>query len=74
MPVLRDIDPPRDPDLVMPLDVIEETRQRSCPPGTPDEPAVQAYRQHLWLVQPMWVALGIQHVECVFQVVEELGA
>ena len=58
-----------DPDPVVRLDVVEEARQRGDAPRPADEAAVQADRQHL---RRRSAALGVQHVEGVAQVGEEL--
>ena len=69
-PVPGDVDAPRDPDLLVRRDVIEETRQRRGAPGTADEPAMQADRHHL----RRGLAFRIERVESVLQIGEELVA
>ena len=66
----RDIEPGRDPHLVVALHVIEEAGERGEPPRPAGQPAVQTDRQH---ARPLG-AFRIEHVEAVAQVVEELVA
>nr|GEU28080.1 hypothetical protein [Tanacetum cinerariifolium] len=73
-PVVGDIDAAGDPHLVVALHVIEEARQRGQARRPAHDAAVQADGQHLGRVQPGRVALGVQHVEGVLQIVEELRA
>ena len=65
----RDLDASRNPYPVVGRDVVEESLQRSGARRAPDDAAVQADRQHLRLSRN---ALGVEHVECVAQVREEL--
>ena len=67
-PVARDVEPGRNPGLVMGEHIVEEPGQRSRAPRPPDEAAVQADRQHLGRD----VALGVERVERVLQVGVEL--
>ena len=67
-PVPRDIDAPRDPDLVVLFDVVEKTLQRAEAARAAEQPAVHADRQHL----RRFVAFFVKHVECVAQVREEV--
>ena len=69
-PVPGDVDAPRHPDPVVTTDVVEEARQRRRPAGAADEPAMQADRDHL----RRCLALGIEQVEGVLQIGEELVA
>src|SRR6185312_881273 len=69
-PVPRDIDATTHPYIVVPLDVVEEARQRGGARRTPGDAAMQADRQHLRALR----AFGIQHVESVFQITEKLLA
>lgn len=69
-PMTRDIDTARHPYAIVLLDVVEETLQPAKTPRPAQQPAVHADRQHL----RRFVALGVQHVECVTQVVEEVLA
>ena len=73
-PVPRDVDATRNPDAVVPLHVVEETRERRDPSRAPDEPAMQADRQHLRRVEAARIAFAVERVERVAQVREELLA
>src|SRR6187402_358967 len=65
-PVLRDVDTAGDPDLLA-SHVLEEALERGESAGPADQPAVQADRHHA-------AFLGIQDVEAVLEVVEEVVA
>src|SRR5262245_6351607 len=69
-PVPRDVDAARDPHAIVRGHVVEETLQGTQAPGPPEQPAVHAHAHHRGAL----VALGIQHVEAVAQVLEELVA
>ncbi len=73
-PMIGDVDAPRDPDLVVPAHIIEKACQRRRAARAAGQAAMQADRQHLGLVQAIRIALGVQHVERVLQVIEELRA
>ena len=68
--MLGDIDPPRDPDVLMGGDMVEEAGQRRDPSRPPDEAAMQAHRHHL----RRGLALRVERVERVAQVGEEVVA
>src|SRR5688500_18444291 len=65
-PVARDVDAPRNPDLLV-LHVADESLERGQAAGAAREAAVQADRHHAML-------LGVQHVEAVLQIGEEIVA
>src|SRR6266568_3967718 len=69
-PVPGDVDAAADPDPVVALDMVEEALQRREPPRPPGEAAMEADRHHL---RPFG-ALGVEHVEGVAQIGEELLA
>ncbi len=71
LPVAGDVDAARQPHLVVALDVVDEALQRRHTPGTADQAAMQADRHHLGLAG---LALGVERVEGVLQVGEELLA
>ena len=73
-PMARDVDAPRDPDLVVPPHVVEEARERSDAPGAADQAAMQSDRQHLRRIESLRVAFGVQHVERILEVCVELLA
>ena len=73
-PVPRDVDASRDPDVVVALHVIDETRQRSDAPRPADDASVQADRQHLRRIAVPRIAFGVQRVERIAQIGEELVA
>ena len=68
LPVLGDIDATGDPYLVVGLDVIEEAFQRREASRSSGDPTVQPDGEHLGCR----VALGVEHVEGVTQVLEEV--
>src|SRR5450755_1874254 len=70
VPVACDVDAPADPHPVVTLDVVEEAAERGKAPGTADEAAMEPDRQHLRAA----LALGIEHVETIAQIGEELLA
>ena len=73
-PVPRDVDAPGDPHVFMARDVIEKARERRRAPRAPDQPRVQSDRQHLRRVQTARIAFGVERVERVAQIREELVA
>src|SRR4051812_39103484 len=68
-PVARDVDAPRDPDLLA-AHILEKALERREAPGTADEPAVQAHRHHARRA----VAFLVEDVEGVFEISVELLA
>ena len=70
-PVSRDVDATGDPHLVVRLHVIEEAFECGDARRPADQPAVQPDRQHLRRTRH---AFGVEHVECVAQMCEELVA
>ena len=60
----------RDPDPVDACDVVEKTRERGGAAGPAGQPAVQADRHHLRRA----LAFGVEHVEAVAQIGEEVVA
>ena len=69
-PMPRDVDAPAYPDAVVPLDVIEEAAQPGEAAGPSQQPAMHADREHLRAL----LALGVQDIERVAQIGEELVA
>ena len=69
-PVARDIDPPCQPDAVVPLHMVEELHQPGKPRRPADKPAMQPHRQHF----RRRLAFGIERVESVDQIGGELVA
>ncbi len=69
-PVPRDVHAPAHPDPVVPFDVIEKTEQSRKPAGPPQKPAMHADGEHLRVLR----ALGVQDIESVAQIGEELLA
>ena len=65
-------DAARHPHLVVLLHVIEKALQRNDASRPAEQTAMHADRQHLRPILPGRVALGIEHVERVLQVVEEV--
>src|SRR5580704_2583431 len=61
-PMVRDVEPPRDPDAAESGYVVEKALQPSCSGGMADQPHVQSDRHHF----RMRAALLVQHVERVF--------
>src|SRR4030081_2094258 len=53
VPMLRDVEPARDPDALARGDVVEKARQPRRPSRPTREPAVQADRHHLWGSPPL---------------------
>src|SRR5258708_35830899 len=70
VPVLRDLQPRRYPDLFMGHDVVEKPHQRRSTARPADDAAMQAHRHHLW----RGFALRIQHVKTVLEIGEKLVA
>src|ERR1700722_5234486 len=70
VPVLRDLQPRRHPDAVVSPDVVEKAHQGRGAAGTSDDPAMQADRHHLRRGR----AFGIEHVETILEIGEELIA
>src|SRR5438034_35 len=66
-PMARDVDAARDPHFALPARITQKALQRREAPGPADEAAMQADRHHA-------PALGMQNVQRVLQVVEELLA
>src|SRR5262249_49685342 len=73
-PVPGNIDSARDPDILVLEGVVEKALQAGNTTRPSDEPGMQSDRQHLWRIEPRWISLAIQRVECVAQIVEELCA
>ena len=71
MPVPRDVDAARDPNLVVRLHVVDELRQPHGPAGPPDEAAVQPHRHHL---RAAAAAFLVKAVEAVLEILEEVLA
>src|SRR5919106_5482053 len=65
-PVPRDVDAAGDPRLFS-LHVLDESLERGQAPRAYDQPAVQPHRHHA-------PAFGVEHIERIFQVIEELRA
>ena len=70
-PVLGDVDAAGEPDIGVGLGVVEEAFQARDFAGAADQAAVQADGEHFGLA---CLAFGIEGVEAVFQVLEELLA
>src|SRR5216684_8911006 len=70
VPMLRDLQPCRHPDSLMTHDVIKKPPERRRAARTADHAAMQAYRHHL----RRRLAFGIEHVEAVLEIGEELIA
>ena len=69
-PMAGDIDTAGNPDPIMGFDVIKKSLQRAEAAGTADQPTVQTDRQHLRQI----FTLSVEHVESVFQILEEVVA
>ena len=67
----RNIQPPRHPDLVIARDVVQEALQGGDAPGPTEQTAVHADAHHGRLVLPIGIALRIQGVKGVFEVLEK---
>ena len=67
-------DASRDPDVLVSLHVIDEARERRCAAGATDDATVQADRLHPGCVKASRIAFGIERVQRVAQVREELLA
>src|SRR3569623_3713821 len=70
VPVPGDLDPAAEPDVLVAQGVADEPLDACELAGPAAEAAVQAYRHHL---RP-FLALGVEHVEGVLEVAEELLA
>ena len=70
VPMVRNIDAPADPNIVVLPDVIDKTLKGMNTPGPADQTAMQANRHHSR--DPS--ALGIEHIETVAQIGEKLIA
>src|SRR5262249_57331575 len=68
MPVLRDVEPPREPYPLARGDVVEKTRERSRASRAPDQPTMQSDRHHLG--RPF--AFGIEQVEGLLEIGKKL--
>src|SRR5215218_5466340 len=68
LPVAGDVNAPRHPDALARGDVVEKARQSRGPAWPPDQPAMQPDGHHLG----RGLALGVEHVERVLEVGEEL--
>ena len=69
-PVIGNIDSPRNPDLVMRHDMIQEFDQSGKSRWPPNQPAMQPDRQHLW----RRCALGIKNIKRINQILGKLIA
>src|SRR5450830_1241397 len=69
-PVIGNVDAAANPYALMRLDVVEEALQRDEAAGAAEQTAMHADRQHLG----RFFAFLVEHVEAVFQVLEELFA
>ena len=69
-PVPRDVEPSRDPYFVVGRRIIEKPRQRRGASGPPDQPAMQADRQHFGRGR----AFSVERVERILQIFEKLVA
>ena len=67
----RDVDPPRRPDPLVRREVVEEAGERGGAAGASGESAMQPDRHHL---RPSRLAVGVEHVETVAEIGEELVA
>lgn len=63
-PVVGNLLPGADPHLVVLLDIVKETLQRTETARTPKQPAVHPHGHHL----RRGFSLGVQHVKAVFQI------
>src|ERR1700704_3333672 len=70
MPMPRDIEPCRDPHPVARGSIVEKAHERRGASGPSDQPAMQPDRHHLGRI----LAFGIEHVEGILEIVEELVA
>src|SRR5271166_4681735 len=68
VPMPRDIDPACNPDIVAFPDIIEKTNERAGAARSSHQTAMQPDRHHLG--RPF--SLGVQHVQCVLEIGEEL--
>src|SRR5882762_7042821 len=73
-PMAGDIDAPANPNLLVLQNILEEALQRGNTAGPPGQPAVQAHRQHLGLIEPVRIAFAVQRIESRAQIVEKLSA
>ena len=69
-PMARNIDAPADPDLVVLLDMIDESFEGMNTPGPTDQPAMQTDRHH----PRNSGALNVERIETVAQIGEKLLA
>ena len=69
-PMVRNVDTSADPDLVMPLDMIDELLEGMNTPGPANQPTMQADRHH----PRDSSALGIEHIKTVAKIGEKLIA
>src|SRR5258708_2065853 len=67
VPMAGDIDPPRNPNAIALLEIIKKTGKHRRPAN---QPAMEPHRHHLG--GPL--ALGIEHVERILEISEELIA
>ena len=70
-PMPGDVDAPRDPDILEPVDVVEEPAQRRNAARPPDQAAMQAHRHHPGRTPDTFL---VERVETVAQVGLELVA
>src|SRR5690606_37624376 len=70
-PVAGNVEAPGEPDALVPPRVIEKALQPGDLARPPDQAAVQADRHHLCRTR---LAFGIEHVEGVLEILEELLA
>ena len=70
VPMVRNIDAPADPDLVVLPDMIDETLEGMNTPGPANQPTMQADRHH----PRDSSALGIEHIKTVAKIGEKLIA
>src|SRR5262249_53990837 len=70
-PVLGDRGPVAEPHALVPLDMLEQARQRSNPAGATDDAAVKANAHHAWSA---FDSQAIEPVERITAVAEELLA
>ncbi len=70
MPVTGDVHPAAEPHLLVTLDVFEEALERGQARRAADQAAVQAYGKHL----RRFGTFGVEHIEGVLQVLEEVVA
>src|SRR5262249_27467296 len=71
-PVTRGFESLGDPHILVRTDVIEKARQGRESTWAPSDPTMQSDRQHLRRVERARIALIVEHVESVAQIVEVL--